>query len=258
MEWNVSNEDLAVRAQAGDEYAFEKLWKQTEGYVVSEIKKLKEDYNFNIWRHMWDLKLCGKVGIARGMERFDATRGCKFLTYAGYWVKKELMLFMDEEIKHQQEIPMSSCFAEIYQLERQYFKKDTNIRAVEDTYIREQRMMILEESLEAMPPRERFFAMYRYGFVEEDDRSIRRMREEFNLTMQEFRDLEKRVHEYLYECLSDFCVYPWEGEYVDIESRYEQEKESYWKLFEDPVGDYLSNMLDVFQTEWEYECESAM
>ena len=28
------NEDLAVRAQAGDEYAFEKLWKQTEGYSL--------------------------------------------------------------------------------------------------------------------------------------------------------------------------------------------------------------------------------
>ena len=43
-----SNEELAVLAQTGDEYAFELLWKQTEGYVVSEIKKLKEDYNFNI------------------------------------------------------------------------------------------------------------------------------------------------------------------------------------------------------------------
>ena len=248
-----SNEELAVLAQAGDEDAFELLWKQTEGYVVSEIKKLKEDYNFNIWRHMWDLKLCGKVGIARGMERFDATRGCKFLTYAGFWVKKELMLFMDEEIRHQQEIPISSCFPEIYQLERQYFKKDTNIRALEDTYIREQRLMILEKSLATMPPRERLFAKYRYGFMDDDDRSIRRMRKEFNLTMQEFRYLEKRVFEYLHECLSDFCVYPWEGEYVDIEFRLEQEKESYWKLFEDPAGDYLKNMLDAFQTEWEYE-----
>ena len=252
-----SNEELAVLAQAGDEYAFELLWKQTEGYVVSEIKKLKEDYNFNIWRHMWDLKLCGKVGIARGMERFDSTRGCKFLTYAGYWVKKELMLFMDEEIRHQQEIPISSCFPEIYQLERQYFKKDTNIRALEDTYIREQRLMILEKSLATMPPRERLFAKYRYGFLDDDDRSIRRMRNEFNLSMQEFRYLEKRVFEYLHECLSDFCVYPWEGEYVDIESRLEQEKESYWKLFEDPAGDYLNNMLDTFQTEWEYECMFA-
>lgn len=253
-----SNEELAVLAQSGDGVAFERLWKQTEGFVVSEIKKLKDDYNFEIKRHMQDLKLCGKVGIARGMERFDITRGCTFLTYAGWWVKKELMLFMDEEIKHQQEIPMSSCFAEIYQMERQYFKKDTNIRAVEDTYIREQRLKILEKSLATMPPRERFFAKYRYGFVDEDNRSIRRMREEFNLTMQEFRDLEKRVFEYLHECLSDFCVYPWEGEYVDIEARQAQEAESYWELFENPVGDYLSNMIDMFQTEWEYECECAM
>ena len=63
-----SNEELAVLAQSGDEYAFERLWKQTEAFVVSEIKKLKEDYNFNIWKHMWDLKLCGKVGIAQGVQ----------------------------------------------------------------------------------------------------------------------------------------------------------------------------------------------
>lgn len=108
-----------------------------------------------------------------------------------------------------------------------------------------------------MPPRERLFAKYRYGFVDEDNRSIRQMREEFNLTMQEFRDLEERVFEYLHECLSDFYVYPWEGEYVDIEARQAQEAESYWKLFENPVGDYLSNMLDAFQIEWEYECGLA-
>ena len=77
-----SNEELAVLAQSGDGVAFERLWKQTEGFVVSEIKKLKDDYNFEIKRHMRDLKLCGKVGIARGMERFDITRGCTFLTYA--------------------------------------------------------------------------------------------------------------------------------------------------------------------------------
>ena len=253
-----SNEELAVLAQNGDAYAFELLWKQTKGFVVSEIKKLKEEYNFDIRRHMRDLKLCGKVGIARGMERFDAARGCKFLTYAGYWVKKELMCYMDEEIRHQQEIPLSSCFPEIYQLERQYFKKGTNIRAVEDTYIREQRLKILEKSLATMPPRERLFAKYRYGFIDEDNRSIRRMCEEFNLSMQEFRSLERTVHEYLYECLCDFCVYPWNGEYVDIEGRLKQEAASYYELFENPAGDYLSNMIDMFQTEWEYECECAM
>ena len=59
------NEELAVLAQTGDEVAFELLWKQTEGFVISEIKKLKDDYNFDIKRHMRVLKLCGKVGIAK-------------------------------------------------------------------------------------------------------------------------------------------------------------------------------------------------
>ena len=30
------------------------------------------------------------------------------------------------------------------------------------------------------------------------------------------------------------------------------------ELFENPAGDYLSNMIDMFQSEWEYECECAM
>lgn len=91
-----SNEELAVLAQNGDEDAFELLWKQTEGFVYDQIVELKEKYNFDIGRHMRDLKLCGKLGIAEGMERFDITRGYKFLTYAGWWVKKELMYFADE------------------------------------------------------------------------------------------------------------------------------------------------------------------
>lgn len=253
-----SNEELAALAQKGDEDAFELLWKQTEGFVIKQIKELKENYNFDIGRHMRDLKLCGKLGIAEGMERFDISRGHKFLTYAGWWVKKELMFYMAEEIKHQKEIPFAVCRGEIWQQERDYFRKDTNIRAMEDNFILEWRLKILEESLEKMPPRERLFAKYRYGFIDEDNRSIRRMCEEFNLSMREFRTLERTVHEYLYECLNDFYVYPWEGEYVDIEGRQELEAASYWELFENPVGDYLSNMIDTFQTEWEYECERAM
>ena len=38
------NEELAVLAQTGDEVAFELLWKQTEGFVISEIKKAQSHF----------------------------------------------------------------------------------------------------------------------------------------------------------------------------------------------------------------------
>ena len=68
-----SNEELALRIQAGDKNAAELLLSQNEGYVTELALKHSE---------LEDLKQEGTVALLEAAKRFDPARGTKLLTYA--------------------------------------------------------------------------------------------------------------------------------------------------------------------------------
>ena len=71
-----SNEELALRIQAGDKNAAELLLSQNEGYVTELALKHSE------WCELEDLKQEGAVALLEAVKRFDPARGTKLLTYA--------------------------------------------------------------------------------------------------------------------------------------------------------------------------------
>mgnify|MGYP004518781773 FL=1 len=71
-----SNEELALRIQAGDKNAAELLLSQNEGYVTELALKHSE------WCELEDLKQEGAVALLEAAKRFDPARGTKLLTYA--------------------------------------------------------------------------------------------------------------------------------------------------------------------------------
>lgn len=71
-----SNEELALRIQAGDKKAAELLLSQNEGYITELALKHSE------WCELEDLKQEGAVALLEAVKRFDPARGTKLLTYA--------------------------------------------------------------------------------------------------------------------------------------------------------------------------------
>ena len=71
-----SNEELALRIQAGDRQAAELLVSQNEGYIT----KLALDYDDHC--ELEDLKQEGAMALLEAAKRFDPSRGTKLLTYA--------------------------------------------------------------------------------------------------------------------------------------------------------------------------------
>lgn len=70
------NEDLALRIQAGDKNAAERLISQNEGYLTELARA------YTLWCEMEDLKQEAALALLDATGRFDPTHGTKLLTYA--------------------------------------------------------------------------------------------------------------------------------------------------------------------------------
>lgn len=80
-----SNEELALRVQAGDKKAAELLVSQNEGYITDLALKHIE------WCAMEDLKQEGAMALLEAAKRFDSSYGTKLLTYATPAIESAMM-----------------------------------------------------------------------------------------------------------------------------------------------------------------------
>jgi RNA polymerase primary sigma factor len=82
--------ELATRARAGDPAARERLVTANLRFVVSVARRYRgSDVP------MSDLVNEGNVGLLRAAERFDETRGVRFVSYAHWWVRRSIVEAID-------------------------------------------------------------------------------------------------------------------------------------------------------------------
>jgi len=83
---------LIINARKGDKKSEEKLIKSNLRFVVSVAKQYQ-----NLGLSLNDLIQAGNIGLLTALQRFDETRGFKFISYAVWWIRQSILYSINME-----------------------------------------------------------------------------------------------------------------------------------------------------------------
>ena len=190
----MSNEELCILAQNGDLDARNALILNNQNYIYKEANALKTKLDFPLWIEEDMIQEC-TFGFIEAIQRFDASRGTKFLTYADFWIKKSCQKIISEFMSSQD-------LVSLYQ-ELGYDKEtilvdlimDENALVPEECGIRAATIQQVCKALEAIPDRDRMYLHCRFGFDLDRNRTIAETAKRLHQAESRCREIEKEALE---------------------------------------------------------------
>jgi RNA polymerase primary sigma factor len=114
---------LAIRIKNGDAAALDKLTKANLRFVVSVAKQYQ-----NQGLTLPDLINEGNLGLIKAAQRFDETRGFKFISYAVWWIRQSILQSLAEQARIVRlplnKVGLSNRISKAYSLLEQQFERE--------------------------------------------------------------------------------------------------------------------------------------
>lgn len=122
---------LAVQIKKGDRKALEKLTKANLRFVVSVAKQYQ-----NQGLTLPDLINEGNLGLIKAAQRFDETKGFKFISYAVWWIRQSILQALAEQSRIVRlplnKVGLTNRITRAYQLLEQEFEREPAAEEVAD------------------------------------------------------------------------------------------------------------------------------
>ena len=217
----LTNEQLCVLAQAGDEQAKSRLIENNILFIqrmASQIAEspLKKEQLSSCGIGTDDLVQAGSIGMWRAIRGYDLSSGNKFLTYANPAIKRAMsdlirqysqdtvwrlrqnkattwkISYLDEPLDDSGEDAIESLIASPY------------AKLPEQICIEQETAAELREAMDALPDRENVYVQYRFGFTDGEAHPLTETAQYFRLTESRAKGAERSAlkllrHELLIE-----------------------------------------------------------
>ena len=122
---------LAARIKEGDLKALERLTKANLRFVVSVAKQYQ-----NQGLTLPDLINEGNLGLIKAAQRFDETRGFKFISYAVWWIRQSILQALAEHSRIVRlplnKVGLTNRISKAYQLLEQQFEREPTAEELAD------------------------------------------------------------------------------------------------------------------------------
>ena len=197
----MTNEELCVRAKAGDAQACKELILQNQRFVWDRAwayMRLYESWCIDAE----DIMHAGCLGLLRAVEKYDPEHGEQFITYAYYCVTKYVKRYCDETARERQNAELSENDGdddpEESDPEQPVVSGNYPNRKIESDLIRDESNLLLYRALTKLTPRQKEYVFYRFGFDEENrERTVSEAAEYFRLRVTRAKRLEGEALESL-------------------------------------------------------------
>ncbi|TMD47938.1 MAG: RNA polymerase sigma factor RpoD/SigA [Chloroflexi bacterium] len=160
--------ELAQRVAAGDEWARHQLIEANLRLVIAIARQYS-----HTGVPLLDLIQEGNLGLMRAAEKFDAQRGCRFGTYATWWIRQAVNR-AHSSLADTLEDSAASTLDEI----------------TAQRVLSEQAHEQVHRALALLPPRERLVITLRYGISDGRSRTLLEVGKELGVTRERVRQLE--------------------------------------------------------------------
>ena len=122
---------LAARIKEGDLKALDRLTKANLRFVVSVAKQYQ-----NQGLTLPDLINEGNLGLIKAAQRFDETRGFKFISYAVWWIRQSILQALAEHSRIVRlplnKVGLTNRISKAYQLLEQQFEREPTAQELAD------------------------------------------------------------------------------------------------------------------------------
>ena len=175
----LTNEQLCMLAQSGDEWAASRLIEVNRRFIYQTIREITSSLSTE---HLLpacgietdDLIQAGCIGLWKAIDGYDSSNGNKFLTYAAPAVKRaviDLIRQYSQDKAWKSRVDQSSLLDSPSGSNSEESPTGTsattlNVKNPEQILIEQETIAELHEAMDALPDRENVYVQYRFGFTD--------------------------------------------------------------------------------------------
>ena len=181
--------ELAVKIKKGDKAALDKLVNANLKFVVNYAKQYrKSGVPFS------DLISEGNIGLIKAAEKFDETKGVKFISYAVWWIRNSIQECINKYLGNIEEVNADAyMFDNCKSSEYDYSSQIVNNEFEEELNNMQSRQATITELMKTIKKREiKILSLY-FGLYDGKEMTLDEIGQEMELTKERVRQIKDKA-----------------------------------------------------------------